>query len=350
MTQMAKLRYMLCAAALVALLISGTAKGAVEGVATLMIDNFELHVDTTGDGIADVALTAGPGGHITIISALYEASASADVVSIPGAAFNPSTGPSPSFLDTLIAQQGSAAPDDSLFTVVPTNLAAPVPHALADTFGQGSGILGQTDPITGLPIPFGADVYKTAQADLSTAPTTLDFGLSDASDTSTGSFTFNTAAPLTIIGIFDATRLLVSDLTPAPPGFSSSASISLSISITPAGVSAPIFVWTPDGVLGSGIVGPAGTTELGDPFSLNTTLATSPGSTASLSNTSFGNADFFGVRTTLAPGIYTVNIVETAGANVAALPAVEGIPEPSAFFVWAALVFCGVGSARRYRI
>jgi hypothetical protein len=337
-TIMTKLRYFLCAASLFAVTLPGAAKGAIEAVSFLNTDDFGLFVDL--GGVPGAPITSGV--QLTVTSALFTSDARANIFSIPGGPISTTAGGvTPAGLDTAIAQEGSAVLNNSLFPApfgvgapapYGTNLGAPVPHALGDTAGSGS-------IIAGLGFPFGADIRKTAQADLAPggAPGGFDIGTADASDTSTGSFGITVAGgPLSILAVFDASKFLLADLTPSPPGSAAAASASFSISITnAAGVS--VFEWAPNGLPG----GITGGTEYADPFSLNTSVTAAPGTSSSDIATSlvgFGGAGPFRAGVTLPAGTYSFNITETVAADVSS---VGVIPEPSTIAVWALLALCG---------
>lgn len=343
---MTKLRYLLSVATLFAAMLPGATQASIESVSFLNTDSFGLYVDT-GGGVAGAPITSGV--QLTVLGALFTSSASANVFSILGGPIATTAGgPTPAGLDSPIAQEGSAVANNSLFAppfgvgVGPygTDLAAPVPHALGDTAGSGS-------VIAGLGFPFGANLRKTAQADLAPggAPGGFDIGTAAALDTTTGSFTVSVVGgPLSIVAIFDASRQMIADLIPAPPGFAAAASTSFSVSVTPAGALVPIFTWDPDGVLGTGITGG---TEYSDPFTLNSSISTSPGSTATIANTTLAvgppGPPSFRASVTLPPGIYSFNLTETVRADVSSL---GGIPEPSTIAVWALLALCSGGAVR----
>jgi len=325
---MNKLRYFVCATALLAAFASGTAKGAIEAVSFLNVSGFGFFVDT-GGGVAGGPITNGV--QVTLVGApLFTSSGQADVFSIaggPAAAVNGAA--DPSGLEIPIQQEGSAFANNSLFPT--TNAGAPIPHAIADTTGSGAAIAG-------LGFPFGSNVSKTAQAELTTA-NAFDIGTSDASDTSTASFTVQALANVDVVGIFDATRFLVADLTPAPPGNAASASTSLSVVVTQAGN--VVFQWAPNGQ-GGGITGG---TEFLDPFTLNATTDTSPGSTSTFPvQTGTFSAGF----TLLAGNTYSFSVTETVSADVSKFPVQQVIPEASTIFVWSLLALCGGVAARRY--
>jgi hypothetical protein len=333
MTQMSKFRYAVVSGLLIAVMTAGSAKAAVEAVSFLNIDDFGFFVDAAG------TMPVTLGTHINIIGApLYTSAASANILSIGGGPIaTVGGGPTAAGLETAIAQEGSAFANNSLFPLV--NPAAPLPHAVGDTFSFGQGFL---EP--GSPIPFGADVYMTAQADLEIAGgPPFDIGTADSSTTSNASITIVPLVPLTIFSIFDATRLLIADLTPSPPGNNSTAGSNFSISVSDA--TGTIFEWQPDGVLGN--QNTAAGTELSDPFSLIGSINTNPGTTNTFNMTTLGNPGFFSASVTLQPNVtYTIDITANASADVSSLS--EIIPEASTIFVWSLLALCGGGAARYY--
>lgn len=305
------------------------AKAAIEAFSNLSISDFGLFVDT-GGGVAGAQIEEGV--HFQLVApATFSSNASADLFSVPGGPT--STGVLPNFdpsvgLNTLQASEGAGAPGENVFTN------AGVPSvARADTNGSGT-------VIAGTPYTFGASAQTVAEVQLSTGMSSTDSGRADSAVTSTANFTIIPMGSLDIVGIFDASRHLIADLTPAPPGIVASADTSFNISVTNAITNATVFEWGPDGSLGGGIVGG---TEISDPFDLNGAISGFPG----FSNEDLDPLDEFRATLSLDDNTPYSFTIEHSSAVTATTLGV--IPEPTAIVIWSIFSVTAMVGARPRR-
>ncbi len=289
-----------------------TAIGAIEAYSFLDIAGFGLYRDL-GGGVKGAPITVGVDVAL-LAPPFFTSSATADVASIPGIAATAAGSPIPTIgLDTAQAYQGAVPPPPNTFI----NLPGDFPHGHSDTIGGGS-IIG------GTPFPFGGAGTVAAEGQLKTTFFSTDFATADSAVSSTGSITIIPLVPLSIVGEFTATKEMVADLTPAPPGISSTADTSFTVEITdPSGI---IFEWSPDGT--GSVVG--GTSFL-DPFNLQTSISAVPGGTSTFASI----VGVFKAGVSLLPGIaYSFTVEQSAAASVANF----NIPEPASVAVWIGLI------------
>ena len=318
-----KISFFTCIALSLAFLSPNSSQGAIEAFSTLGISEFGLYHDT-GAGMAGAPITAGV--DFNLIGATFSSSASADLQSVAGPITSTGILPilSSTGLDTPQASEGLGAPAENTFSKAGTPSVA-----RGDTFGTGAAVAGVPGEV------FGASASTVAEVELSIAPNNTNSGRADSAVTSFAAFTLIPTHSIDVVGIFGASKELLADLTPTPPGFSATADISFSISIAESG--SPFFSWTPDGLAG-GIVGG---NEYLDPFSLNDNVSGFPGLTI---GSITGSGTFSAGFTLRAGQPYSFTIDHSSAATATNIAAV--VPEPTAFVVWG-LLSAAVGIAYR---
>lgn len=324
---MNKKAFTLGAAAIAGLLaLQSPSNAAVEAYANLDISNFAFYNDL-GGGVAGTVLTNGV--EFNLVGATFSSSASADLSSVPGVT---STGVLPNVLasvglDTLQAVQGSGAPGQNVFT--PSGVAT---VARGDTVGSGAVVAGVPNS------PNPATAQTVAEVQLPTAINNFDSGRADAAVTSSANFTIIPTGNLSIVGILTASREMITDLTPFPPGFTATADTSFNITVTDIIANQIIFEWSPNGVAG----GVTGGVEYLDPFDLNGSQSGFPGFTIAPGR----NTGLFSVGLSLVGGTpYSFSIEHSSSATATNFGV---IPEPTTVAIWS-LLMAGVCSINRRR-
>jgi hypothetical protein len=315
---------------------SQTASAAIEGYSYLNLTGFQLF-ENAGAGAAGDAITNGD--QLSILSVTFSSRSTANIASIAGGPVTndgvsdiiPNAGVGFG-LNSASAYEGANPPLENTFSNIVGNL----PHAHADTTGDGSIIAG----IPGVSAP--ASSTLVSEVDLRTDVWITDSGRADSSTTSTATFQIQVNDVLNAVGFFTADLQLLAELIPFPPGIQASADVKFNISITDA-LGNEVFAWTPDGILDQNTI--TGGVEYSDPFDLTQAVSAVPGTTQFKP---FGPSQF-SAGFVLNPGIYTFNVESATSASATTRGVV---PEPSTMFVWTSLC-CSVGlvmASRKRRI
>lgn len=275
------------------------AQAAIEAFANLDLSNFQLFQDVDADGMPDQPLVHGD--QVFVGSFSSGSSVAPNITSIPGGG----SFMGPQFEAPSFYEGAGASPAENIFT----NITGSKPFAHCDTTGNGN-------LIAGLPIDAPISTRMVSEVDLRT-DNFSDVGT--ALSTTSYHLQFNVIAPsnISVVAVFNASRILLAAQSPSPPATSAVAGSSFVMTINQGG--APFFQWSPDGMPGP-IVGGV---ELADPFALNENLTAAPNAISGpLDQTGQFRAQF-----ALLPGMsYTLDVQQSVSANAAATAVAASFP------------------------